>query len=308
MKYTTLGKTGIEVSTITFGCWELGNDGKWTFTSDDNNIAALRQAFDRGVTIFDSAEGYGNGHSETVVGKALSGIRTQCVIASKVSPSHLHAGDVRRAVETSLKNLGTDYLDIYYIHWPNTEVPLAETLGEFDKLKAEGLIRAIGVSNFSLEQLEAAVKLTRIDILQLEYSLLKRDAEDGILPFCIAHDIGFTSYSSLAKGILTGAYHLGKAKVSPADFRAERRLFLPEHLEKETELLYLMKDLADRQGVSISQVALAWLLSRPGLTTAIIGTQSAKHLDENLAAAGVVLPVDMLDQLDAMSAKVLAGL
>ena len=87
MRYTTLGKTGIEVSTITFGCWELGNDGKWTFTSDDNNIAALRQAFDRGVTIFDSAEGYGNGHSEIVVGKALSGIRTQCVISSKVSPS-----------------------------------------------------------------------------------------------------------------------------------------------------------------------------------------------------------------------------
>jgi myo-inositol catabolism protein IolS len=296
------------VSTITFGCWELGNDGKWTFTSDDNNIAALRQAFDRGVTTFDSAEGYGSGHSELVVGKALSGIRNQCVIASKVSPGHLHAGDVRRSIEVSLKNLGTDYLDIYYIHWPNTEVPLAETLGEFDKLKAEGLIRAIGVSNFSLEQLEAAAKLTRIDILQLEYSLLKRDPEVGILPFCIAHGIGFTSYSSLAKGILTGAYHLGHAKVTPTDFRAERRLFLPAHLEKETELILLMKALAERQSVSISQVALAWLLCRPGMTTAIIGTQSAKHLDDNLAAAGVVLPVDMLDQLDAMSAKVLASL
>lgn len=309
MKYTQLGRTGIEVSAITFGCWELGNDGKWNFTSDDNNIAVLRRAFDRGVTTFDTAEGYGDGHSETVVARALGGIRSHCVIATKVSPSHLGAADVRRAAENSLRNLGTDYIDLYYIHWPNNDIPLDETLGAFLRLKEEGKIRAIGVSNFSLAQLQAATAIARIDAVQLEYSLLQREPEDnGILAYCAANGIAFTSYSSLAKGLLTGAYHLGKARIAPNDFRAERRLFVPEHLKKETPLIHLLRDIAGELDTSIAQVAMGWLLARPGMTTAIVGTQRIEHLDDNLAAADLTLPREAVDRLDAVSTEVLASL
>lgn len=309
MQYTIMGKTDIEISTITFGCWELGNDGRWSFTSDENNIAVLRRAFDRGVTTFDSAEGYGDGHSERIVARALSGIRNHCVLATKVSPSHLKSDDVIRAAENSLRNLGTDYIDLYYIHWPNDDIPLAETLGAFARLREQGKIRAIGVSNFSLAQLQAAMAITRIDAVQLEYSLLQRAPEEaGILAYCQEQEIAFASYSSLAKGLLTGAYHLGKARVSPEDFRAERRLFLPEHLQKETPLIHLLRDIAQAHEVSIAQVSLAWLLARPGMTTAIVGTQNLRHLDDNLASADLTLPAAELERLDAVSAEVLASL
>jgi myo-inositol catabolism protein IolS len=307
MNYEPLGKTGLKVSRVTFGCWELGGP-PWEFTGDEGNVRALRTAVDNGVTSFDTAEGYGDGHSEEIVGKALAARRGECVIATKVSPKHLHAKDVRASIQASLGRLATDYVDLYYIHWPNEEIPIEETMSELNRIKNEGLIRAIGVSNFSLDQLKRASELGRIDAIQPEYSLLQRDIEQGILPFCREHSISVLSYSSVAKGVLTGVFHLGAASLSPQDFRAKRRLFLEGQFAKEAPLIHLMKEMADAKGATVSEIAIGWLLHQPGLTSAIVGTQNEKHLVENVRAADVELSPDEVRRLASVSAEVLKSL
>ncbi len=307
MKYEKLGKTELSVSRITFGCWELGG-GPWVSAGDENNIRAIHSALDHGITSFDTAEGYGGGHSERVLAKALKGNRQKCVIATKVSPNHLKPLDVRVAVEDSLRRLNTDYIDLYYIHWPNAEIPIEETISEFNKLKKEGLIRATGASNFSLEQLKAALDVGEVDAIQPEYSLLKRDIEKELLPFCLEKQISVLSYSSIAKGILTGIFHLGKQQLEEDDFRKTRHFFSPEQLEKEAKLIYLLKEIADLKGTSLSQIAISWLLHQPGLTAAIVGTQSEKHLIDNIQSVNVILTQDEMDELDSVSKQVIAEL
>jgi aryl-alcohol dehydrogenase-like predicted oxidoreductase len=307
MTYEKLGKTDMQVSRITFGCWELGG-GPWEFTSDETNIRAIRAAFELGMTTFDTAEGYGDGHSEEIVGKALAGKRAECLIATKVAPKNLRAPDVRNSITASLKRLGTDYVDLYYIHWPNAEIPIEETMAELNRLKTEGLIRAIGVSNFSLDQLKKAAEYGRIEALQPEYSLLQRDIEGGLLQYCREQSISVMSYSSVAKGILTGAFHFGGAKLKEDDFRAKRRLFLEGQFEKEAELVQLVKEIADAKKVSMAQVAIGWLLHQKGLTSAIVGTQSEKHLLDNSKAADLKFSVDEINKLSWISSKVLKNL
>lgn len=307
MEHLKLGKTDIEVSRITFGCWQLGG-GMWEKAEDEVNIKAIQTAFENGVTTFDTAEGYGDGHSEEVVGKALKGKRQDCVIATKVSKENLKPVELRKAVERSLRKLGTDYIDIYYIHWPNPQIPLKETIPELQKIKEAGIARTIGVSNFSFAQIQEALNYGQIDVVQLEYNLLQRDIESEILPFCKQHSMGVMSYSSIAKGILTGAYHFGNAKIKDEDFRRTRRLFLPEHLEKETELVMLLKKIAETKGATLSQIAINWLLYQPGLTSAIVGTQSEKHLIENIQSEKVILSRAELDELDRVSRKVIDSL
>jgi myo-inositol catabolism protein IolS len=305
MLYRSLGKTDIRLSAMTFGCWELGG-GPWEFTSDQNNIRLLQKAYELGITSFDTAEGYGDGHSEEIVGAALKDVREKCVIASKVSRKNLLPKDVRASAETSLRRLQTDYMDLYYIHWPSYEVPVGETLSEFQKLKEEGKIRAIAVSNFSLDQLKEASQYAQIDALQPEYSLLHRSIEQDIIPYCIENGISILSYSSIAKGILTGAFHQQGKLIKEDDFRATRRLFLPEHLAAEAELVAHMKELAETKGASVSQIAIAWLLHKPGLTSAIIGTQSESHLVDNVNAAKVELTTEEISRLDQLSDQALS--
>ena len=304
MQYMTLGQTAMKASRITFGCWEMGGE-KWKLTSDETNIQVVRTALENGVNSFDTAEGYGAGHSETILGKALEGRRKDCIIATKVSPENLNASSVRKSLEASLKRLRTDYVDIYYIHWPNPGIPMEETMSAFNKLKEEGLLRAIGVSNFSLEQLKEALKLGRIDLIQPEYSLLQRDIEKGILPFCSENRISVMSYSSIAKGILTGVFHIGQTQLAEDDFRAPRRLFLKAHMEKESELIHAMKKIADTRKITLSQLAISWLLHKEGLTSALVGTQNQKHLIENIKAADIELTGDEMGNLDAVSMRVL---
>ncbi len=307
MIYQKLGKTNLDISKVAFGCWELGGD-KWEKRSDEGNIKALRTALDCGINTFDTAVNYGSGHSEEIVGIALKDRRRECIIATKVRPESLRPDDVRQSCEGSLRRLQTGYIDILYIHWPNNGIPLKDTLSEFNKLKEENIIRAIGVSNFSIAQLKEAVSYSQIDVVQLEYSLLQRNLEAEILPFCIENSIALTSYSSVAKGILTGAYHFGGLSVSPDDFRSARRLFIPEHREKERELLVLLKEIAASKGAAISQIAVSWILNQKGMTSAIVGTQSEKHLMENIAAADIELTQHELDILDKTSRKVLKSI
>jgi aryl-alcohol dehydrogenase-like predicted oxidoreductase len=305
MKYAPLGKTGMEVSKITFGCWEMGGT-MWEFTDDDNNVRAVRKALEMGINSFDSAEGYGkDGHSEEVLGKALGDKRKDVVLATKVSPKNLKPQDIRNAVTNSLRRLGTDYIDLYYIHWPNPEIPLEDTMGEMQKLKQEGLIRAIGASNFTLPLLKTASAICRIEAVQPEYSLLHRGIEPEILPWCIENDVAVMGYSSIAKGILTGMFHLGGVKISDEDFRRPRRLFKDDHMEKELPLINAMKAMADAKGIEMAQLAIAWLMHKEGLTSAIVGTQKEKHLLANISALDVALTAEEVAALDKISAEVL---
>jgi myo-inositol catabolism protein IolS len=311
MQYVKLGKTGIDVSRITFGCMELGggnayvNGGfdRWPVKPDEENAKLLRTAFDKGVTSFDTAELYGAGHSEEVVGRALREIRKKCIIATKISPHHLRNADVRTTIGESLFRLNTDYIDLYYIHSPSKEIPIEETMAMLVKLKEEGVIRAIGVSNFSLEQLKAALEFGRIDAVQMEYNLLSRNIEKDLLGFCIDNAISVMSYNSIAKGILTGLFHLYGEEVK--DFRKNRPLFQPERMVKEKDLIVLLKEMADAKGTTVAQIAISWLFHQKGFTSAIIGTQNESHFIENLRAVDIALSAEECSRLDGMSRTVL---
>ena len=234
MKYETLGSSSLQISRIVHGCMELGG-GPWDVRTDAENTALLRAALEHGVTAFDTAESYGGGHSEEVVGAALAPVRDKVVLCTKVSKEHLHKADVLAACEGSLRRLKTDYIDLYYVHWPNPDIDIGETMEAFNLLKAQGKIRAIGVSNFSVEQMRAAQRYAKLDALQPEYNLLCRGIEADVLPFCRENGISILTYNSIAKGILSGAFHLAGARVT--DFRTAKPLFQEAALAEELPLI-----------------------------------------------------------------------
>mgnify|MGYP002510076128 FL=1 len=307
MKYTKLGKTDIKISSITHGCMELGG-GRWKTLDKETNINLLRTAMENGITSFDTAEGYGAGASELIVGEALKACRKDCVIATKVLPDNLHAADVRKAAEGSLKRLGTDYIDLLYVHWPNVAIPIEETLGEFIKLKEEGKIRAIGVSNFSLEQIKEAMAIVHIDALQPEYNLLQRKIEDGLLSYCAQNEISVLSYNSIAKGILSGVFHFGGVKLDLEDFRNEKPLFMTDNMKAEVPLLEKLREVAEAHSATISQVAVAWVIAQNGMSSAIVGTQNAKHFVENIKSVDIELTEDEIVDLGSVSNMVIGQL
>lgn len=308
MKYTVLGKSGIEISKITHGCMELGG-GKWHVEEENVNIRLLRTAYDNGVTTFDTAEMYGAGASETIVGKALEGIRKNCVIATKVIKEHLRPDDIEKAVADSLKRLRTDYVDLLYVHWPNDDIPIEDTIGKFKELKDRGIIRAIGVSNFSLSQLKSAMAVANIDALQPEFNLLTRDVQfDGTMDYCAENQISVLSYNSISKGILTGAFHFYGSKLDREDFRNAKPLFQPENLKREMPLLEKLLEISRETGHTLSQLAIAWVLSQRGMSSTIVGTQNEKHFLDNLAGAGISMGPQDLRELDRVSREVISTL
>ena len=286
---------------------ELGG-GRWKTLDKESNSALLKTALENGITTFDTAEGYGAGASELIVGEALKDRRKDCVIATKVLPDNLRAADVRKAAEGSLKRLQTDYIDLLYVHWPNAGIPITETLGEFIKLKEEGKIRAIGVSNFSLEQLKEAMEITHIDALQPEYNLLQRKIEDGLLSYCADNQISVLSYNSIAKGILSGVFHFNGVKLDAEDFRNEKPLFFPENLETEKPLMNSLKAVAQVHNGTISQIAAAWVLAQRGMSSAIIGTQNPRHFVENIHSVDIELTQEEIDVLNKTSSEVIGKL
>ncbi|MFC5651389.1 aldo/keto reductase [Paenibacillus solisilvae] len=312
MKYAKLGRTDMEVSRITYGAMELGGGNafsggwtRWELRPEKDNIRLLRQAFDNGVNSFDTAELYGAGRSEFIVGKALGDVRKQCVIATKVSAHHLRPKEIRTALWQSMFRLNTDYIDLYYIHTPSNEIPIEESMGELSKLKEEGVIRAIGVSNFSLAQLKKAMQYGRVDAIQPEYHMLQRSIEDDLLGYCLENDISIMSYNSLAKGILTGIFHKGK---EVTDFRKERPLFQSANLLKTADLIRLLEEIAAVKDATLSQIAISWLLRQKGLTSAIVGTQNEKHFFENLHSIDTELTEEEATKLDTVSKQALRNL
>ena len=306
METRRLGTSDVNITPILVGTWQAGKN-MWVGIEDGETIQAIRAAFDAGITTVDTAEVYGNGHSEQIVAEALSDVRDQVIYASKVFANHLKYDQVIEACEGSLKNLKTDYLDLYQIHWPsgsfNTEiVPIEETMSALNKLKEQGKIRAIGVSNFSRAQLEEASQYGRIDSLQPPYSLFWRQVEKDALPYCVENSISILAYSSLAQGLLTGKFERGH-KFEEGDNRTKNKLFKGENYERAQQALDKLRPIAERHQCSLAQLSLAWLIAQPQ-SNAITGVRNADQATKNAAAADVQLSPDELQEIDAIGRSV----
>ena len=306
MELRKLGNSEIAITPIVMGTWQAGKE-MWTGIDDSDIVTALRAAFDAGITAFDTAEAYGKGHSERMVAKALSGVRDQVVYATKVFANHLRHDQVIAACERSLKNLNTDRIDLYQIHWPagtwgSAKVPIEETMGALNLLKEQGKIRAIGVSNFSGSQLAEAGRYGRIDSLQPPYSLFWRQVESDAVPQCIENGITILAYSPMAQGLLTGKFGPQHAFDS-GDHRARNRLFEPDNYRRVQLALEQLRLIARRCDCNLGQLALAWVTAQPN-ACAIAGARNAKQAAENAAAADVRLTDDDLIAMDAIGRTV----
>ena len=206
MEYRKLGNTDMKVSVLALGCWPFAGGSTWGHQDDNDSIAAVHAALEAGINFFDTAEAYGEGRSESVLGQGLAGRRNEAIVATKVFANHLAPDEVIAACERSLRHLGTDYIDLYQIHWPNHDVPLEETVGALEKLKQQGKVRAIGVSNFGVGDLSEMLSLTECQSNQLPFSLLWRVIEREIQPLCVESHTSLICYSPLSQGLLTGRY------------------------------------------------------------------------------------------------------
>ncbi|RMF95875.1 MAG: aldo/keto reductase [Candidatus Schekmanbacteria bacterium] len=303
MEYRELGKSGIKVSTIGLGTWAIGGMF-WGKTDDAEAIKAIEASIDYGINLIDTAPAYGTGHSEKLVGKAIKGKREKVVVATKCGLDRkkgfiidLKPKKIRQDLEESLMFLNTDYIDLYQCHWPDPKTPIEDTMEELLKMQSEGKIRAIGVSNFDLELLKKTVSIAPIASLQPHYSLLKRDIEKDILPFCRQNNIGILAYGSLGSGILTGKY---KKRPSFAGNDA-RSFFYPFYKEpywsKTQELLKEMEKIANKYDRPLSHIAINWIRQQEGITSALVGAKNASQAKSNAQAAEWQLSADELAYL-----------
>jgi aryl-alcohol dehydrogenase-like predicted oxidoreductase len=311
MQYRKLGGTDMDVSVIALGCWPFAGGRFWGDQDDADSEDTVRAALDAGINFFDTAEGYGRGHSERVLGRGLEGRRHEAVIATKVSASHLAAGDVAQACERSLANLRTDTIDLYQIHWPNWQVPLAETVGALEKLLAQGKIRAVGVSNFAVRDLSDILEHCACATNQFPYSLLWRVIEHEIQPLCEENGVGILCYSSLAQGLLAGIY--ASADAVP-DHLTHTRWYASgrpnaQHGEAGYEdqvfaALGEVRRIAGELGQPMAVVSLAWLMAQPGVTSMLVGARAPVEVGWNLPAVDLALSDDVLQELAEVTAPV----
>ncbi|MGM3307511.1 aldo/keto reductase [Anabaena sp. WFMT] len=306
MKKRTLGTSTVQISPILMGTWQAGKK-MWVGIEDDDSIKTIRAAYEAGITTIDTAEIYGEGHSEQIVAKALSDVRDNVEYATKVFANHLKYQQVIEACERSLTNLKTDYIDLYQIHWPsgafNSEiVPIAETMSALNHLKEQWKIRAIGVSNFSRDQIAEAAQYGRIDSLQPPYSLFWRQVEKDAMPYCIENNISILAYSSLAQGLLTGKFLPGH-KFDPADNRAKNKLFQGENFEHAQQALNELSLIAEDHNCSLAQLALAWLIAQPQ-TNAIVGARYPEQAIANAQAVEIKLSAEEIAEIDRIGSIV----
>jgi aryl-alcohol dehydrogenase-like predicted oxidoreductase len=308
MQARRLGKTDIRLSPVIMGTWQTGKS-MWTGIDDEQSEKAIRAAIDAGITTFDTAEVYGNGHSEAILGRAIADQRDKVVVLSKVFSNHLKYDQVVAACRRSLKHLGTDYLDLYQIHWPPGSfgakpVPLEETMKALMDLKQQGTIRSIGVSNFSLGQLKEICELGPIDSLQPPYSLFWRHVEPDTLAWCRQHQVTVLAYSPMAQGVLTGKFGPDH-RFDKGDHRSGNRLFHPDVYPTVQTAVEQLRPIAREKGISMAQLALAWVIAKPGVC-AIAGARNARQATDNAGAADVSLTDAQLKALDRISRPVCA--
>ncbi len=291
-----LGNSDMRLTTIGFGAWAIGG-GDWQYAwgpqDDQDSVDAILRAIDGGVNWIDTAAVYGLGHSEEVVGRALKAASSKPYVFTK---SSMTWGEDRKIVQTmkkirqecedSLRRLGLETIDLYQIHWPVPDDEVEEGWGTMAKLKDEGKVRYIGVSNFSVAQMERAMKIAPITSLQPPYSMINRSVEAEILPFCEAHGIGVINYSPMQSGLLTGAMTAERIAKMPADdFRKNTKQFQEPRLSRNLDLAELLRAIGERHGVETGVVAIAWTLHNTAVTAAIVGGRNAKQVEGVLPAA-----------------------
>jgi aryl-alcohol dehydrogenase-like predicted oxidoreductase len=313
MTTVTLGMTGLEVYPIAFGAWQLG--GEWGEFDEQQALAAIRHARELGVNLFDTAQGYGFGASEQLLGRALRDDldkrRDDVVIATKgglrmtddglirdASPDFLRGG-----LEDSLRALGIDYVDIYQVHWPDPNVPFAETAAALEELVQEGKIRHVGVSNYDAAQMAEFARIRPVETLQPPYHLFRRDVEADVLPYAREHGVGVLVYGPLAHGLLTGGMD-EHTTFAADDWRSQSPVFDGEAFRRNlATVTELERFAADELGTSVAQLAVAWTLANPAVHVAIVGARSPKHIEESVAAAQLRLSEGDLERID----RIIAG-
>lgn len=310
MQQRQLGKNGLTVSALGFGCMGLSH-GYGPATDKQQAIALIRAAVDKGVTFFDTAEIYGPYLNEDVVGEALAPVRDQVVIATKFGFDCEQPGQVlnsrpehiRAAVEGSLKRLKTDVIDLYYQHRVDPDVPIEEVAGTIADLIAEGKVKHFGLSEAGVETIRRAHAIYPVSALQSEYSLWWREPEQAILPLLQELNIGFVPFSPLGKGFLTGTINAGTTFDS-SDFRNQVPRFSEAARQANQQLVEVVQQLAEEQGATPAQVALAWLLAKAPWIVPIPGTTKLHRLEENLGAAGVTLSPEALNHINQTLANI----
>ncbi len=311
-----LGNSDMRLTPIGFGAWAIGG-GDWQFSwgpqEDSDSIAAIHRALDLGINWIDTAAIYGLGHSEEVVGRALKStshkpfVFTKCSMRWKDDKSiyrSLKAASVAEEVENSLRRLGVDVIDLYQIHWPDPDAEIEEGWEAMARLQEQGKIRWIGVSNFSVEQMERAQRIAPITSLQPPYSMLRRAIEEKILPFTRAHGIGVINYSPMVSGLLTGKMTAERVAALPQDDWRRRAVeFNEPRLSRNLRLVELLREIGAGHGVAPGVVAIAWTLNNPAITAAIVGGRSAEQVDGVAPAREFRLSADEYARINAFLAE-----
>lgn len=309
MERRQLGTDGPLISVVGYGAWEAGGDAWGPNASDEAVISSMQAVFDTGMNWIDTAEVYGDGRSEELVGRAIAGRRDEILVFTKVAPDEEGSGlkpeQIRRAVTASLARLRIDHIDLYQVHWPDDRIPLEDTWGTMAELVEAGTVRWIGVSNFDRDRVERCQRIHPVSSVQNEFSLLRQDDRSEFLPWLAAQGIGYLAYSPLAAGMLTGSIG-GDTEFPKDDWRGRQRagsdeepdgLFVPGNFERNVEVAERLRPLAERIGVPMSTLALRWALEQQAVTATIAGTRDASHVASNAAAGDLRLPPDLLDEV-----------
>ena len=315
MEHRPFGRTGLEVSAVGFGCWEVG--GGYGAVEEAEFARAVDRALDLGINCFDTAEGYGLGASERALGQALGRRRDEAVIVTKFGMNYRDMPNLRdssrervlSSIDKSLKLLGTDWVDVYLVHWPDRLTPFEETMAALDDLVHDGKVRFVGVSNFKLSELEACMAIRRVDVVQYGWNLFDRRMQRDILPYCEEHGIGYMAYGSLAFGLLTGTF-TEDMEFGPQDWRARRgkmgsikmfeALFSPDAFRRNLEVVEELKAIAARYGRSLPQLALRWATAHPAVSTSLVGCRTTAEVEDNAGAVGWSIADDDVAEIDSI--------
>jgi aryl-alcohol dehydrogenase-like predicted oxidoreductase len=325
MERRKLGRSDVEVSRVILGAWAIGG---WAWGGTDLKISlrAIQACLEHGVTSIDTAPVYGFGYSEELVGEAIKGKRDQYEILTKCGMRwsgkegvyyfstidnegnskdvYKYSGrdSIIKECEESLKRLGTDYIDLYQVHWYDDSTPIDESMEAFQRLFEQGKIRAAGVSNYAVDQLKEAASVINLSTNQLPYSMVRREIEEDIVPWCLQNECGILAYSPLQRGLLTGKI-TPETPFAPGDSRPETSHFKINNLIKINQFLDSIKPLAEEKGATLAQLVIRWTLQRPGITAALAGARNEMQVAQNAGAAQVSLTSEEMDQINAAIEK-----
>ncbi len=315
MEYRSFGQTDMTVSALGFGSWEMG--GTYGDIQEEQAIAAVHRAIELGINCFDTAPAYGKGESERLLAKALGARRQDVLVVTKCGVGYedrpkgrdSRAAAIKVSLDDSLKNLRTDYVDVFLIHWPDVDTPLAETMGALDDIVRQGKARYVGVSNFTLEQIQECMQTRRIDVVQYGLNLFDRRMTKAMFPYCQEQGIGVMVYGPLAFGLLAGAFQ-EDTEFGDNDWRADGnrrpelflRLFAQENFHRNVRVVEELKLVAGKRHKKIAQLALRWVLSHPAVSVALVGSRTVQEVEDNMGTLAWALSYADMREIDAVFA------